>query len=558
MVTAAAYRPPGAYERKIYDRILPSPINNNDLIALVGEIPKNRPFAEPSVTLTGTEQRPLLKEGIDSSTIEVLNAEGVVRYAPEDYEVIQTSAGGPSGDDPLEDSFAIRRTENSAVETFSFESGVTVYRPQNGRGAHNLRLSTVTPPQEYVELVDWVYDPFTNRLSALPDGSLPRQGEEITLSYDYGIEDGETVQVRYRYADAEYYTPFVASTLSDVLSRFGEAWDEEDRPNPLSLAAEAVFTNASSLVQVQCVPVNPHATGAKDIASLADWQMAIDSVNQKDVGTIIETSGLYDVQSNLVSHIRRSYNDNQSYRTLLGRDGTKEVLEVEREIDEVSRTSLRAYASALNYERALVVSTPRCDGVSIMNSSRSGERRRVGNQYHAAALAGIAASINPEAPLTRQIISGVRATGTTADRFLTADTTFGLCVVDTIGGLQKVRHGVTTAFNDILTREWSIGRAQDLLLNSLKQTMDSNIVGRVMTDDIDFLVASVARDVLERFVVSGVIFNYSTPEVGAEPGDPTGLRVRFSYIPRFPINTITLEFSLSDSEGSRFLSATAG
>lgn len=558
MATQAGYRPLGVYERQREERILASSVLDNNTIALIAEVPRTRSFSEPAVTLTGTEGTPLLREGIDPETIEVYDRSGTTLYTLEDYEVIQTSAGGEDGSDPLSDAYSIRRTENSAVETFSLQSGVLVYKPQNPRGVHDIRLSTISPEREYVEREDFVYDPFTNRLSALPSGSLPRQGEVINLSYDHGIEDGEIVQIRYRYADADYYQQFPVTSFRDVIARYGESFDENDEVNPMSFASEIIYTNASAGVQVICVPVNPNATGSKEVASLADWQVAIESVNTNDVGILCETSGLLDVQSNLVSHVRTSYNENTSYLTFVGRDGTKEVLESERDIDEVTRNSLRAYARSFNYRRVLVASTEACDGVSIANSSLTGARKRVGNQYLACALAAIVASNTPQTPLSRQVVSGLRGSLANApERFLTEDTTAGLCVVETSGGLQKVRHGVSTEFGNIITREISIQRAQDFLLKSLKSALDSNIIGRVREPNVDFLVSGVASDVLSRFTTAGVISGYSPPEVIEDSTDPTHLIVRFDYVPTFMINTITLEFAVTNAGGTQLASANA-
>lgn len=555
MATPAAYRPLGVYERQREERILASPALDNNTIALIAEIPPTRSYAEPAVTMGGTDQVALVREGIDPETIEIFDRSGTVRYTLEDYEVIQTSVGGEAGGNPLEDAFAVRRIENSAEETFSLESGALVHRPQNGRGVHNIRLSTASPEREYVEREDFLYDPFTNRLTALPSGSLPRQGEEISLSYDYGIESGEIVQVRYRYADEDYYAQFPVASFKDVLARYGESFDGNDEVNPMSFAAETIYTNANAGVQVVCVPVNPNSTGAKEIASLADWQVAIESVNTQDVGILCETSGLLDVQSNLFSHVRASYNNNVSYIAFVGRDGTKEVLESERDIDGVTRNSLRAYARSFNYRRVVVASTEACDGISTANSSRTGNRKRVGNQYLACALAAISASNTPQTPLSRQIVSGLRSSSASApERFLTEDTTAGLCVVENNGVLQKVRHGVTTEFGNIITREVSIQRAQDFLLKSLKSALDSNIIGRVREPNVDFLVSGVASDVLGRFASAGVISGFSPPDVSEDPTDPTHLIVRFDYTPTFMVNTITLEFAVTNQNGAQLAS----
>ncbi len=531
------YRPPGVYAQEEVRTIIPSPIPNNDAVAIVSEVPPATPFAQ-RLALTGLTAVELEKKGIVTGSIRIFNRDETTEFvAGTDFQV--TSSGAVD----YTSNKSIARINNSVTdESHTLSSSTQTFQPVIPRGVHNYTVKTVIggTTKVYQEFIDYVYDHYAKRFRRLASGTLPIDGTEILLSYSYGIANNEEVIVTYNYSDVDYYSHHLLNDISEVYGIFGQAWNADGTPNPIVLMAQIVFVNGGPQTQVLCVPVNPHAIDVtKTDATLAEWQLAFDSISEDEVSMIIETSGEVGTHGYLISHVLGASAYNQERIGLIGRDGTK---------TQISRNDLRAYGTAINQQRIVLASPSRW----LTENQRTGELVYVGGQYAAGALAGKITLGRVQDTLTRKPIFGIRTAAPEAEPLLTRDTASGLCVIENRSGFMRVRHGVTTMFADVNQREISVVRAKDFIIKSLREVLDKTVIGMLMEPDVDFLVQGAATNVLDRMKNAYVIAAYNAPQCYQDTNDPTRLILRFTYLPNYPVNEILIQFGIS-AFGSRVL-----
>lgn len=528
----AVYRGPGVFAEEIVRSISPSPLPTENAVALISEVPDNTPFRELK-RMTGTTPVRLAKSGIVPSSLLLQSRDEFTTYLLNtDYTVTST------GLDEY-DSFRniVRIANHVNAETFTLDSGTRTYKPANGRGVHNITITTTSPSKTYQEYIDWTYDRYTNTLIALDTGTIPRDGTTITLAYDYGIANNEDILVSYRYADDEYYSHKLLNDFSEVTALYGHPWNANGTPKPVCLAAQMIFANGGPDTQVLICPVNPHASDPDNVdktqVNFADWQLAIEKVNEDEVSMITETSGLADVQGFIIQNVMRAPYYHQTRMAFLGRDYTKDLS---------GRTQLRAYAEAINNQRVVIVAPTRWEAYDDVN----GTAREIGGQYAAAAICGLLSRIRFQDTITRRSFTGLRSKEGPQEKIVMAqDTAAGLTVIENKSGFNRIFHGVTTAFGDVNTREISVVRAKDFMIKSLQEVLDRTVIGMLMEPNVDFLVQTTMEAVLDRMVESYVIARYTQPQVWQNPNEPTQLRTRFGYIPNYPINEIIIEFSIN-------------
>jgi hypothetical protein len=181
----------------------------------------------------------------------------------------------------------------------------------------------------------------------------------------------------------------------------------------------------------------------------------------------------------------------------------------------------------------------------------------VSGYYLAAAYAGLLASQSPQTPLTAK---QVRSFNGIPPRIVSAMTrTFkdnlssnGVAVTEQRpDGRLVIRHGVSTDPTNVLTREVSITRAKDALLDLVDLALDSSgIIGDFATSESPVQVRGIVESALEQAKQTQIIVNWSNLAVRTNEGDPTVLDVKFAYTPAYPLNKITVSFSINTQTGA--------
>lgn len=178
----------------------------------------------------------------------------------------------------------------------------------------------------------------------------------------------------------------------------------------------------------------------------------------------------------------------------------------------------------------------------------------VGGQYAAAAVAGALSARPVSSSMTRKAIlgfTGVNDPRTQSDK--NADAGAGLMVVEqTPQGLVRVRQANTLDIrNGPPKAELSVVRAKFLMIESIRDTLDNQIIGNIIADaNSPIIVRSAISSVLSLLQQSGAIVGYSQVTAALSSLNPTTITASFSYKPAFPVNNINVTFSLDLTTGA--------
>jgi hypothetical protein len=213
-------------------------------------------------------------------------------------------------------------------------------------------------------------------------------------------------------------------------------------------------------------------------------------------------------------------------------------------------------ASQLDYRRvSLIWPNQYTYYNSVLNTTVT-----ISGVYAAAAAAGVLANQPINTGLTRRQLRSLTAiapaallTETTANKDYWSSK--GVAVVEPNRQNQLiVRHGVTTDMSSITNRELSIVRCQDALFTIVQQSLDqAELIGSPITLNTPLAVKGIITGALETALGSDTIQGYDNVSVRQQilpSGDPTIIECLFSYAPTYPMNYITVKFSLDLSTGS--------
>ena len=131
----------------------------------------------------------------------------------------------------------------------------------------------------------------------------------------------------------------------------------------------------------------------------------------------------------------------------------------------------------------------------------------------------------------------------------------GILVIEQAGTAPQVRHAVTTDVkNGVSQSELSVVRSKHFMMATLKNTVDTQIIGKVVADGNAPLVVSTAiSSALETLKNNGDIVDFSDVQARTLTNGPTTVDVRFNYRPAFPVNYINIGFSIDLTSGNSTL-----
>ena len=212
-----------------------------------------------------------------------------------------------------------------------------------------------------------------------------------------------------------------------------------------------------------------------------------------------------------------------------------------------------ALATGVAYRRIALVWPPQ---FQMFNPVRTVNGTvNVDGYYAAAAAAGFLANNDPNQGLTQTAIQGFTglsslAAANTSD--LTKKNSWsasGVSVYETNRLGQLIcRHGVTTDPTNVGTKEISIVRCQDALFVEIELSlMEAGLIGTPITSNTALMVKSLVTGALDAAAANATIANYSAVVVSQQTlpsGDPTVVEVSFNYQPTYPLNYITVTFTI--------------
>jgi hypothetical protein len=454
----------------------------------------------------------------------------------------------------------------TALEALSnIESGDVVVTGSNG-GPWTITFQGQFANQDVVAL--------TGDGSALVGGSTDVVIEEVTQGgkvatiarIDTGaIAEGETVRVVYRYVPGDYYLPTRLDELSSVEDKYGPAYDADGNPgSQVSFGAAIAFDNGASEVIIQALfrrstdndptSVSREPTSA-EIQSATTWEQTFYNLRDiDDINVIVPVigqniPGLNDsewlaIAQKLLGHIKFMRDSQQYVVGIVGEDSSTTNTVAQR-------STLRAHVQTLQStfpsiaEQMIFVSPSKF----IRVNPSSGQNYYVGGQFVAAGIAGLLAGRAVSASITRSVVSGFTGVAdprSKADKNADAQTgrSSDLPVV-------QVRHGVTIDNTATQRREIPVVRAKHRMIESVRDTLESQVIGQVIADgQAPAVVASTVTAVLESLKAVKDLVDYANVQARTLSLDPTTVEVRYSYKPAFPLNYVNVIFSIDLSNGT--------
>jgi len=343
-----------------------------------------------------------------------------------------------------------------------------------------------------------------------------------------GIADNQTVIVSYTFTDQFYFEPTLFSDYDDITTKYGPAFDSDGNiSSELSYAARIAFQNGAS----EIVLLASNSDADTDISTALSKLESDESIQMISVVT-----GGTSVHASLAAHLTSMASQGKFRMGVVGRDTTTTPL-----------TAQQLRDSQIYNNEALMMISP---GSFKTINPITGREVIVGGQYAAAAVVGMFAARDVQIPLTRKTLAGF--TGIAEKRSATElalDSAAGLMVIEEKNGVLRVRHGVTTAIGNVNTREASVVRAKYDMALRLSNTLDG-IVGIVApVQDAPGIVSSLVTGVLAQLTTEQSISSYQNVKARLLPSDLTTVEVKFEYTPAYPINNISVIFTINTQTG---------
>lgn len=437
--------------------------------------------------------------------------------------------------------------------------------------------SVGTPPGSgYTETTDYTY----SLGESTPDGGNGTISRVSTGT----IPDGALVAVTYSYLPSDYWNPIRLYDAGSVESRFGASWAISTSAtgqsyytginSQLSMGARLAFANGAPSVIcqplfVRATPGNPNtaqqAPLPADVANSATWSdtlyalrpytnidVVVPVIGQDNVN--ITDSAMLSIFAAVQSHVAYMNTQASNIFGIFGEDGTSSAAEMQSLITTLRNNhapSLQsAYGNAYSGQTVLINNTV----YQMPTPGGANTSINVGGQYAAAAISGMLASRAPSQALTRQTISGfssVTDPRTPADK--NDDAAAGLMVIEQIAANQlRIRQGNTIDIqNGPVRSELSVVRSKFAMIESIQQTIDSQIIGNIIADaNSPVVVSSAITAVLNLLVQSETIVSFANVTASLTSVNPTTITASFSYKPAFPLNYVNITFAIDLTTGS--------
>ena len=381
----------------------------------------------------------------------------------------------------------------------------------------------------------------------------PYSNTTITrIDHSGGIPNGATVTVTYNYTDSTYSSPTQVTDYNSAANLYGPSTDPSDPSaivSPLSLAAQYALDNGATEVFLVSVPWSDNTKTAVTASDLLNGinklaaQEGVSIVVPLPVG-LTGTSG-----ANLIG-FATSFSDWLTSEVATNNVFMMGILGYESGLTFNSNPATNL-SKVINNER-VVVTYP--NNITVYNNNAT---QTVGGYYLAAAVAGLMASQPVQDGITKKNLRDI--VGIEAATFNAMTNTYknslaagGITVVElTRQGMMQVRHGITTDSSSVYSREISLVRSRDDMVDTILQSMkNSGLIGSPIGPNTAATIAGMVNIVLANLELTGVIAKFSSISVTERSINPTIMDVTFVYVPSYPLNYITVTFGIDTSSGS--------
>lgn len=380
------------------------------------------------------------------------------------------------------------------------------------------------------------------------------------ISNSPNVADGNTIVIAYAYADTEYYAPQAHSDYDTVVSVYGLPMittiptnpNSSQVASPLSLGARVAIENgATTLLTV--------ATNPTDGDLRVQIQRAYDKIATNYATTVVVPILPDDItvsSGTVAAFVQQLGQDLKAHCVSASADGYARIgfFGTPRNYSETD-LSQEALAGAISSKR-IVLTYPH--NLQLFNSATN-QITEVCGSYLAAACAGRLSALPIAQGLTHQTVSSFQGIPTPIKQRMTKAyrnllSGSGVCVAE-IDRRNRIliRHGVSTDFSALTTREISMTRIADTLYAMVQFGMEAaELIGQPIDIEMTTRVKGALTSNLEQAKLSEVIVDYQNLKVRQQTpagGDPSVIECKFEYMPAIPLNYIVVQFALNLTTG---------
>ena len=354
----------------------------------------------------------------------------------------------------------------------------------------------------------------------IPSKDYVIQKDSGQIVLDHPLEIGEALVIEY-ISESDINNPriYTPSDMDLLFAHHGTPSVD----NVLSLAAQLAFENGAARV----LAIQP-----LDFASDPIWSETFKRLEKEQGYWIVPVMKKSDlnmypsIRATAFNHVLR--NSQIKYRK-------ERVLIASR---------LGTEPNEFNSERATLVVLDQNPKVTrVIN----GESQEINSTILCAALAGKASSFaNIAEPLTRKAISGFTMSSTARTPALEADLLLnkGFTLIQPISGGATVYQARTSSLSlNPIQQEISVQRIIDYLSKNLRQLLETRFTGENITTNLLKTITKDTDEFLNKN--SDIIKAGMTTSISIDKNDPRQINLVVSYTPLFPLNNITITFSLS-------------
>ena len=358
--------------------------------------------------------------------------------------------------------------------------------------------------------------------------------------------EGDSFYVTYKYRkDEEGYDAQYFSDYRDVVAEYGnyEVTASGIVTNSLSLGAEIAFSNG--LNQIICV----QAKGASD----ADFCDAIDKLKRplpmvSNVQTVVPLTTSTAVGTYCKNHVdlMSSYEMGKERMTYLAAYPGQKMSKYAKAND---RTIGIIETCQGFYDERVVYVVPGRVVKSVANPNTGKAKDRIlPGCYLAVAVASVGLFNDPAEPLTRKTINGFSyLPDTYMDSEMNLMANSGACILTNDGTNIRIRHGLTTAPDEVNTCEITLIQIKDYVIDECRSTCGRIYVGRKNTTGVISDVEYTITNILSQFTNQEIIMGYSDLSVARDTTDPRQINVNFKIEAVYPLNYINITFGFSEA-----------
>lgn len=343
------------------------------------------------------------------------------------------------------------------------------------------------------------------------DGAEPAVGDTYFISYNFLKNDLGTGLFR---------------DLKNITANFGPPTPEF----PLSLAARLALLNGAVVVglkQVLRAPGQAQAPIGEYLDAIQEQRKPIEGSIKQD--TITPLANDPTIFTTLNQHcVFMSSPRQQGERTAIVGPAAG-----------TTPSGVQTIALGLQSELTSVV-YPDSYIVSVQDNQGNVFDQLVDSSFMAAAIAGSTAnpSVDVATPWTRRQIVGFKNLGrildpTEANQVAVA----GVNVIENVSGIIRIRHGLTTRLDNVITRTPSVTLTIQFVQQAVRRTLDPYI-GQKFTGTLLKTVENSLAGLFSNLIDGQIISVIAGISVAVDEDDPTILRTEAIYVPVFPLEYI--------------------